>query len=310
MSASNAIASKKSTNVRSVPVAFRAIRAGLRVVESGSPEVAARLSLPFMFRTTRHVAPADEQAFLATGERFTVPLGGRDLAAWSFGEGPVIVLVHGWNGRGGQLANMVLPLVQRGFRVVTFDAPGHGQSAGNTSSLPEFADAVDAVLAHVGAPFVPVRAVIAHSMGGAAVTYAMSRHLNGNSKEHERAIRDGLPVYRFVFVAPPIDVRDFVRGFARMAGLGEATREAIRSRMESRFSVKLEDLYTPSLAEQMRAPLLVIHDANDREVPVECGKTLAAAWPGADLLITEGLGHSRILRDENVIDRVVEFVSR
>jgi pimeloyl-ACP methyl ester carboxylesterase len=58
----------------------------------------------------------------------------------------------------------------------------------------------------------------------------------------------------------------------------------------------------------MRAPLLVMHDEQDRAVPVECGAILAEAWPGAELTKTQGLGHNRILRDPKAIADAVAFV--
>ena len=52
----------------------------------------------------------------------------------------------------------------------------------------------------------------------------------------------------------------------------------------------------------------MIHDENDKEVPVAVGKNVAKAWPGAELIVTEGLGHQRILRDAGVRDSAVRFI--
>jgi len=41
----------------------------------------------------------------------------------------------------------------------------------------------------------------------------------------------------------------------------------------------------------------VLHDRRDAEVPFAHGAALAAAWPGAALRPSDGLGHRRILRD-------------
>jgi pimeloyl-ACP methyl ester carboxylesterase len=60
----------------------------------------------------------------------------------------------------------------------------------------------------------------------------------------------------------------------------------------------------------MNAPLLVIHDEDDREMPIRSGELVARSWPRAELVRTSGLGHRRILRDAGVIERTVEFVAR
>jgi pimeloyl-ACP methyl ester carboxylesterase len=299
----------KSTTVRSISRTQKIIATSLRALEACSPALAAQVGIELMFRTSRRSLTPDEEVVLRTGEPFTVRSHGRELAAWTFGEGPVVLLVHGWNGRAAQLTPFVKPLVARGFRVVLFDAPGHGASEGSTSSLPHFADAIDHVLAQVTLPFAPAHAIVAHSMGGAATIYAMNRQLHAPSRANERALHDELPVRRFVLLASPIDVRDFVRVFTRVIGLTQRTQDEIARRVERRFAIPLSDLYAPKLAAELRAPLLVVHDEGDREVPVAYGRLLADAWADAELLVTHGLGHVRILRDVSVVDRVVSFVA-
>jgi hypothetical protein len=54
--------------------------------------------------------------------------------------------------------------------------------------------------------------------------------------------------------------------------------------------------------------LLVLHDRDDKEVPLRAGREIARAWPGAELFVTNGLGHQRILRDPRAMEMVVGFV--
>lgn len=49
--------------------------------------------------------------------------------------------------------------------------------------------------------------------------------------------------------------------------------------------------------------------ASDKEVDHAAGALVAASWPG-ELANTERLGHGRILRDSEVIGRVVEFIRK
>src|SRR5262249_6361441 len=112
----------KRTNVRFDAWAFRAVRAGLLALEAGSPDLAAMFGEQVMFRTTRRASSKAERELLARGERLDVVVGGARLAAWTFGEGPTVLLVHGWNGRGSQLGAFVEPLVSAGYRAVLFDA--------------------------------------------------------------------------------------------------------------------------------------------------------------------------------------------
>lgn len=276
----------------------RLIVSSLHAVQAGSPALAARIGERLMTRTARAPLSDKEADLLEVGARVDMETRAGSVAAWTWGEGPVVVLMHGWNGRASQLGAFVPPLVNAGFRVVGFDAPGHGASPGTHSDIVRFADALADVVDTVRPVLGPAHAVIAHAMGAPATLFAM----------HQALLRTGeLPVARFVFVAPPIDVRHFIRAFSERVELGRESATALGRLVEEKLAVRLEDLYAPALARQMEAPLLVVHDDTDREVPVAAGRALATAWPGAMLHLTHGLGHHRVLQDREVIRSVVKF---
>jgi pimeloyl-ACP methyl ester carboxylesterase len=286
--------SRNSTTVRSLFYGLQAF----------SPGLAAQLAAVAMFRTSRRKPDDWESRVTAGAEQLRIdgPTGSLALQRW--GKGPLVILVHGWNGRGSQLGGFVAPLVQAGFQVVAFDAPGHGGSAGTSSSLVEFASAFDAVVDAVKPFFQPLAGVIAHSMGGAAVTYALSRAQSrpcSGPEPHPRSPR-------LVFIAPPIDIRDFVVTVVNELGLSARTQSALERALERRVGLRMAELHAVRLAPGMTAPLLVLHDEQDRAVPVQCGESLAQAWPGAEIVKTSGLGHNRILRDPGAISTAVAYV--
>jgi pimeloyl-ACP methyl ester carboxylesterase len=211
------------------------------------------------------------------------------MRLWSWGEGPTVLLVHGWNGRASQLGGFVAPLRARGYRVVAFDAIGHGDSEGHHLSLPELATCIREVADEVG----DLCGVIAHSLGGAATTLALSQ---------------GLEAQRAVFISPPSDPREFLRLFSSAIGISDAVRARVKANVERRLGMQMEDMQATVHAPSMRTPLLVIHDRSDKEVPFEVGRSVAEAWPGAELLATDGLGHQRILRDAAVTNVAVGFI--
>ncbi|MBN8611576.1 MAG: alpha/beta hydrolase [Deltaproteobacteria bacterium] len=271
--------------------------AALGMLDRYWPEAAARISFDLFLKPRRYPRPARELEALGTARLVLVPTdrtlhaGPEPLRAWVWGDdGPLVLLVHGWQGRGAQLSSFVAPLLASGFRVATFDAPAHGDTPGARSSLFSFRDAVTATHAALG----PFHAVISHSMGGAAVILAAT----------ERAIAS-----RYALICPPNDVRDFTAELTKALGLSEATRAAVHRRLERTFGQKLESIRAPGLVTERTEPLLLVHDRGDKEVPFDRGEAIAAAWPGAELLATEGLGHRRILQDAAVIAKVVAHVS-
>ena len=284
----------KSTTVRS-------FFSGLQTL---SPQLAAQLAVQTMFRTQRRRADGREEELIARSRPLEIEGPTGRLTARRWGEvGPLVLLVHGWNGRGSQLGAFVDPLLAAGYQVVAFDAPGHGHSAGSRSSLRLFADAFDAILDQVRPFFQTLHGVVAHSMGGAAVTFALHR-----AEQRGRTDSEQLREPRLVFIAPPTDVRDFVTTVSQELGLKPPARAHLQGLVERHVGQPLEELHTVKLAEHMPQPLLVVHDEQDRAVPFACGQSLAGAWPGAELFATRGLGHSRILRDPSVVARVADFL--
>jgi pimeloyl-ACP methyl ester carboxylesterase len=271
------------------PARVLALRAVFTTVGSVAPGVAARWAETIFCTPPRNEPRSGEEAFLASGRRFNVRSEGQTLAAWAWGAGPTVVLVHGWGSRAGRFGPLTTALAQSGFRVVAFDAPAHGRSTGRFASLPEFARALRAVSDEVGQVF----AVVGHSLGGAAATLAL---------------RDGLAVERVVLMAAPADVTRFSTAFADHLRLPPGARAVMRRNLEVRLQARWDDLHLPTMARTLRAPVLVVHDREDADVSFLHAEEIAAAWPGARLVATTGLGHRGLLRDAGVVRETVAFL--
>ena len=269
---------------------LRFVRTLFRGLTPVAPAAAAALATVLFRRPPRHRDTEEELRALARAERLPLILDGRRLAAWRWGRGPAVLLVHGWGSRGSRLASFVAPLTEAGYSVVAFDAPGHGASAGRLSSLPQLISAIQAVAREVGV----VEGIIAHSAGGAATTLAMSR---------------GVTAERVVFLAPAADPSGWSERFAEMIGLSRDVLARMKRSIELRFGQSWDDFDVLRAARTMTAPLLVFHDRDDRDVEWTDGRAIADSWPGAELVSTTGLGHRRIVHDPAVVSRAVAFLA-
>ena len=206
---------------------------------------------------------------------------------WHWGEGPRVLLAHGWGSHAGRLTPFIAGLVHAGFGVSAFDAPGHGESRGRFASLPEFVDALMLVARSVS----PV-AFIGHSLGAAACALALRSGVGGRAA---------------VLVSPPADPAAFTRRYARWMRLPRAAAEVMCRRLECRYGAPLETFRL--LDRGPGVPTLIIHDRGDFRIPISDGRALARSWPDTELVETRGLGHHRILRDPAVLRRAARFLA-
>ncbi len=271
----------------------RFIRAAASASSALSPELGAGL-LHRLFTTPRpRRMPDRERAWMtgATGSRLQLE-DGRALQVWHWGEGgPSVLLVHGWGGAASQMAVFAEPLVSAGCRVVAFDQPAHGASDGKRSAVPDFARAIGAVARTMG----PFDGTIAHSLGASSALLA----------HHHDA-----PLGRLAAIAPAENLPGYLAQTASLLGFPEKVLVPTKAQIERRWGARVDEVRPGRFAEQLDGPGLIVHDVDDREVAVAEGRAIAERWAGATFLETQGLGHRRILRDPDVIDAVVGFVTR
>jgi len=279
---------KNSTIVRFARTEALLRRAWLGIAGALAPERTERYAADLFRRPVRTTPPSAPSVPLYAGKPFTIDVPTGTLQAWQFGEGPTVVVTHGWNGDSTQLTRLIARLVRGGFEVVAFDQPAHGLSAGTRTDVAQMADALRSVVFRVR----PVHVDVAHSLGATATALAMAW---------------GAAIPRAVFIAPPIQVPFFVRAFAARLGLPPARAEGMLRILQAEIGeTRAFDLLR--VAPAQRAPLLVLHDRADREVPFAHGEALAAAWPGARLQPLANLGHKRMLREPAVLEEIVDFL--
>ena len=282
---------RNSTNVRFL---FGTLmkRIGLRTSALVAPSLAGLWAERLFLTPPKPRYPSSEFFDLIDARQSFVRHRGRHIATWRWGssEAPAVLLVHGWGGRATQMRRFVFHLAAAGYRVIAYDQPAHGLSDGQLTGLPDFADVLAEVARHHG----NVKAVISHSLGGPATAIALAR---------------GLAAERAVLISPPSDLVGYSRRFARWLAIPERVRRAMQAAIEERFGIRWSDLEIARIAPRLRAGALVIHDRQDTQVPWQQGAALAQHWPGARLLTTRGLGHGRILEDDQVARAAVDFIT-
>lgn len=262
----------------------------VRLVDALSPVLALRLAERAFRVPARSTPRRAEREVLGSARREWIEFGGRRIALWRWGSGPVVLLAHGWSGRGAQLAGFVEPLVSAGFTVLAWDAPAHGRSEGRQTSPLEFVELVGLLARRERR----VHAVIGHSLGADAAALACA---------------DGAPIERVVFMGGAANPGGFFRWYLGVLGFSDVRRAAAMIEVERAHGFRWDDTNVAvRVAGLARVKALVVHDRGDSEVPFSEGRRVAENWPGARFLATEGLGHRRLVRDARVVNEAMRFL--
>ena len=244
------------------------------------------------FLTPRRRSPSEkEQKLIERANIFSIPTETVDLTAYSWGEGKTILLVHGWAGRGTQFGwSLVKPLVESGYRVLAFDAPAHGKTPGQQTNGFEIAEAIATVAEHEK----PIDSIIAHSLGVASTVLALNK---------------GITVRKIVCLASLCRLSSSVSTFSQLARLSPQSEDELYRMMEDKFGKDVWSIFSvDKQVANLNIPALLFHDRQDRESSLQESMAIADAWRGSQLVVTEGLGHKRILRDPQIIEQIVQFI--
>ncbi|WP_068830099.1 alpha/beta fold hydrolase [Pseudomonas sp. BMS12] len=239
------------------------------------------------FLTPRELPPRDwELPLLADAERITLRFG---LSALRWGQGPAVLLLHGWEGRPTQFAQLIRALVRAGYGVVALDAPAHGRSPGQEANVVLFARA----LLEAAGELPPLKAVIGHSMGGAGALLATQLGLRSEA---------------LVTISAPARIIGALRRFAHFVGLPRQARARFVHLVERSAGMPAAMLDVERY--QLDIPGLVVHAQDDPMVPHTEAQSIHAAWADSRLLSLAQGGHSRLLTDQQLIDAVLELLER
>lgn len=283
-----------SAQSQQLPFRFRLMTNTMNALAGMLPNAVGRFAFD-LFCTPRYTPAHQRRAphAIASANPLSVRFGTHELRAWEWGAGErTVMLVHGWESEATSLAAFILPLVERGYRVIALDGPAHGDSPGKRLNLIDYVSALRSTIAQHG----PVHAVIAHSFGGGATLFALGEP-SGLGHDVERVVTIGAPAR----------LQDVLQRFSETLGLTGGVLNAMYEVMRRRFGRSIAD-FDPARAQKNTTPLLVVHDRSDVIVPFSDAEDITRILPHAKSFFTEGLGHRSILKNRAVIAQVICFI--
>jgi pimeloyl-ACP methyl ester carboxylesterase len=270
---------------------LRLMRAVFSMLGPVFPGFTGNWAYRIWFTPMRFKTPQYEMQSYNSANRSALDVNGTPVAIFSWGEGPTILFIHGWGGRGTQITSFIDSLVSAGYRIISFDAPAHGDTPGKQTNILEFAD----VVLEMEKKFGPFYGAITHSFGGMILAYVMNL---------------GVKFERTVTLCPPANNNTLIANFSRALNIPDAPITVMLNRLENTFGKDIyEKISTINNVKTLTNRALIIHDENDEDIPWQSGQSVADAWQGSKFIRTRGLGHRRILRDPDVIRISVDFIT-
>ena len=255
-----------------------------------SPSLAAHLAVALASRPQKFKRPQREMDQLGQGTKLSYSGSrGTENVAWSWGEGPVVILSHGWSSRGSQMASLAMAIADAGFQAVAIDFTAHGDSGGKVVHF----DNMSKDLFALSQQFDEVYAMVGHSAGG--VMSMAAREF-------------GFKAQRYAIMGAPVAPYPALEAIRKLLKATDAVVEKCQHVFAAHLGLTWDELERGRAFYHGDGPLLLIYDTQDEEVPVEQGKKIQGLWKNSRLVITEGLGHRKLMWDPKVIQEVVSFL--
>lgn len=219
-----------------------------------------------------------------------VPSLKKNIVVYNYGKSDKkILLVHGWSGRGTQLVKIADEMLDLGYSTISFDAPAHGKSEGKTTIMTEFI----ASIMEIEKQFGSFEFAVGHSLGGMSI-------LN--------AIKHNLDIKKAVIIGSGDIIQDIIDDFIKKLELKPKIGLLLKNHFERNFGEPMENYAASFSAKSVTIPVLIVHDKNDDDVNVKAAYNIHENLKNSTLLITEGLGHQKILGDSEVLKLIKEFI--
>jgi pimeloyl-ACP methyl ester carboxylesterase len=278
---------------QNIPILLRATRWAFPKLERWTPFLAQRIFRMVFYVPLKYRVPEKEREAEKSAAMFRLNVHRKKIQCYSWGDQshPYVLLIHGWAGRATQFRKFIKPLNQAGLRVIGFDGPAHGRSEGRQTTILEFELTLRKIFDELGAPV----AIITHSFGGAVALYSAM---------------NGLPVRKLINIASPSIADEILKTYLRAINGSWPSAEKFKKFVVRKTGKTFEEFTSLHAVARLPQPvdLLMIQDSDDQDVYLVHAEALKKAYPSATLMKTSGLGHTRILKDDHVIGKCIEFI--
>ncbi len=288
------VVAEETAKGQSPSALLKMVRLGFGTAGRAFPGLAAQIAYR-LFSTPRvRATHSISDTLLESARLFEFLYGRQVLKGYEWGKGEqVVLLVHGWESRGTALRSFVPALVEKGYRVVAFDGPAHGNSDGKRTNIIHFAGAVKAIIRQIGG----VNSIITHSFGGASTVFALT------------TMEPSVRIEKLVLIGTPNRLSRVFDEAASTMRLPGAVKKRFWDMLEHKLGMPIDQADLSNAAGRVNVEeLLIVHDRFDPVVAFRSAEEIHESWENSTLLVSEGYGHYRLMKNPDLIQYVTEFI--
>ncbi len=212
---------------------------------------------------------------------------------WNKGKATKVLILHGFSSSAAKFHHFILPLIEKGYEVIAFDAPAHGNSEGKTVNVLQYSLLIEKIYKNYG----PINGFIAHSFGGIAVCLALE-----NIPHDENT--------KLVLLAPATETASAIDNTFTLLNIkNKKVREEFDQLIFEKSGHQPEWFSIKRAMQNCKATTLWFHDEEDDLTPLRDALNVKDLnLPNIQFIISKGLGHRRIYHDSFVKNELINFL--
>ncbi len=205
------------------------------------------------------------------------------------GSQETILLVHGWESNASRWKKLLQHLKKTGKTIIAIDAPGHGLSNSNEFNVPTYALFIE----HIVKKYNP-KTVIGHSIGGNALAFYQQKYAHNFTK--------------MILIGAPSDFEIILNNYFKMLSLNKKIQNNFKQMVKDKFDIITADFNASHYLKETTIDGIIAHDKQDDVVLYIEALKIANSWKNAQLITTEGYGHS--MHDQNLYQKITAFINQ
>ncbi len=248
-----------------------------------------------LFCTPFIKSPNRIRTIFTSAEILNFKLNGLNIQGyrWNKNNPHKVLILHGFGSAAHNFNSYIIAMLEKGYQVLAFDAPAHGNSEGSTVNAMQYCEMIVKAISLYG----PVNDFIAHSFGGIALSLAMEKTAHDENT-------------KIVFIAPATETTTAIDSAFKLLRIKDETIRAEFDRVIFEKSGHPPRWFSIRRAmKNIKATILWIHDEEDAVTPLKDAlQVKKEGYTNIEFVITKGLGHRKIYRDTSIQNRIVGFL--